>query len=157
MSENEPVDPWRPIEPRVGAGWGPPQTTPYGAPAGQPPPYGAVPYGRTPYPPPYGHHYGSVYPLPHEQGGTNGFAVASLIFGAVWLFWLGSILAVVFGVIGLRQIDRQGDGGRGLAIAGIVLGCVGLALLVLGVLVAAFGSDSSSSGGVTSALAAALR
>lgn len=64
---------------------------------------------------------------------TSGLAVASLVLGIVWAFWIGSILAVIFGHIALGQIKRsQGSmTGRGMAIAGVVLGWVGVGLLVL--------------------------
>lgn len=66
------------------------------------------------------------------DGGTNGFAVASLVLGIIWLMGLGSILALVFGYIAKRQIDSSGgrQTGRGMAIAGIVLGSVGVAILL---------------------------
>ncbi len=58
---------------------------------------------------------------------TAPMAVASLVLGLLGtnvLFFLGSILAVVFGHIALRQIRESGDhlGGRGLAIAGLIFG-----------------------------------
>ena len=64
---------------------------------------------------------------------TNGFAVASLVLGILWLWWVGSILALVFGYIGKGQIDRSPatESGRGLAVAGIVLGWVGVGILAL--------------------------
>lgn len=64
---------------------------------------------------------------------TNGFAVASLVLGIVWLWWAGSILALVFGYIGKSQIDRSPttESGRGLAVAGIVLGWVGVGILAV--------------------------
>jgi len=63
----------------------------------------------------------------------NRFAIASLVFGLLWLFFWGSILALIFGCIGLLQIRRsQGRQiGRGMAIAGIVLGSLELALLII--------------------------
>lgn len=63
----------------------------------------------------------------------NGLAVASLVLGILWLMWVGSILALVFGYIAKGQIDRSPhtEGGRGLAVAGIVLGWVGVGSLVL--------------------------
>jgi hypothetical protein len=75
-------------------------------------------------------------PSPYEQPGTNGLAIASLILGLVgWVpCGLGSILAVVFGFVARRQIrdTGRGSGGDGLAIAGIVLGFLGiLAWIVL--------------------------
>jgi hypothetical protein len=71
---------------------------------------------------------------------TNGLAVASLIAGFLWMGWLGSVLAVVFGHIALRQINESGgrEGGSGLAIAGLVLGYLGVATLLLVILVAVF-------------------
>jgi hypothetical protein len=59
-------------------------------------------------------------------------AVASLVLGIVWVMWIGSILALVFGYVAKAQIDRSGgrQTGRGIAVAGIVLGWVGVAFLL---------------------------
>lgn len=67
------------------------------------------------------------------QSGTNGFAVASLVLGIVWIMGVGSILALVFGYVAKGQIDTSGgrQTGRGMAIAGIVLGWIGVALLLV--------------------------
>ena len=66
-----------------------------------------------------------------EAADTNGFAIASLFLGIIWLFGLGSLLAMVLGYLGLKQIDASGghQSGRAIAIAGIVIGVVGLASL----------------------------
>jgi hypothetical protein len=119
---------------------GPPpygQPVPYGPPPayGQPPPYGQVPYGQVPYgqpPVPFGHPgpqgpYG--YPPPHRP--TNGLAIASLILGILWIYWVGSVLALIFGYVARNQIRQRGDAGDGLAVAGIVLGWIGVAMIVL--------------------------
>jgi Domain of unknown function (DUF4190)/Domain of unknown function (DUF1707) len=68
-----------------------------------------------------------VYPT------TNGLAIASLVAGFLWLGWFGSILAVVFGHVAIRQINRSGgrETGTGFAIAGLVLGYMGVATLLL--------------------------
>ncbi len=63
------------------------------------------------------------------QRPVNGFAVASLVLGTLWIFWIGSILALVYGYIARRQINRSGGRGAGLATAGIVLGWVGVGIL----------------------------
>lgn len=70
---------------------------------------------------------------PEAAGASNGFAVASLVLGIVGIPFfctvLVPILAIVFGGVALAQINaRQSEntGGRGLAIAGIVCGLVGL-------------------------------
>jgi len=76
--------------------------------------------------------------LPAVPPKTNGFAVVSLSMGIIWYLWIGSILALIFGYIAKGQIDAsQGQQkGRGFAIAGIVLGWVGVGILAL-VIVAA--------------------
>jgi hypothetical protein len=88
----------------------------------QPPPPG--------YPPAPG--YAPQYVIA-QQTKTNGFAIAALVLGIVWIYWIGSILALVFGYIAKNQIDKSGgaQSGRGMAIAGIVLGWVGVGILVL--------------------------
>lgn len=53
-------------------------------------------------------------------------AILSLVMAFV--FWP---LAIVFGHIGLAQIRRTGEEGRGLAVAGLVIGYTALGLLVL--------------------------
>jgi hypothetical protein len=72
-------------------------------------------------------------------------AIASLVLGLVWLYGIGSILALVFGYVALRQIRESGQGGRGMAIAGTVLGWIGIASLVL-IIIAIAGSSGSSDG-----------
>jgi hypothetical protein len=58
--------------------------------------------------------------------GTNGMAVASVVLSLLWLGGLGSLLAVIFAVIGRRQTRENGQGGSGLATAGLSIGIVGL-------------------------------
>jgi hypothetical protein len=55
-------------------------------------------------------------------------AIAAMVLGIIWLYWIGSILALVFGYVAKSQIDasRGTQGGRGMAVAGIVLGWVGV-------------------------------
>ena len=71
---------------------------------------------------------------------TNGYAIASLVLGILGItgpvFLIGPILALVFGYSGKRQIDESAgrENGRGLAVAGIVLGWVGIGLTILFVL-----------------------
>jgi hypothetical protein len=62
-------------------------------------------------------------------------AVASLVLGmpCFWGFFVPPLLAVIFGHVSLGRIATSAGtlGGRGLAIAGLVLGWIGLALFVL--------------------------
>jgi hypothetical protein len=64
---------------------------------------------------------------------TNGLAIASLVLGILWIYWIGSVLALVFGYVAKSQIEHSDgfQGGRGMAIAGIVLGWVGVGVLVV--------------------------
>src|SRR4051812_34846266 len=80
-----------------------------------------------------------AYPPP-AAAETNGLAIASLTAGILWLGWLGSIAAVIFGHVALAQIKRSNgrETGQGLAIAGLVLGWFGVGTLLLILLAAAF-------------------
>lgn len=115
--------PSAPVSPTPPASFSSPPIQPhsYGA-ATTPQTYPAPAY-QTPYQPPYQAYY---QPVPTGQR-TNGMAIASLVLGIVWVWWLGSILAVIFGYVALGQIKQRNEGGRGMAIAGIILGFVGVA------------------------------
>jgi hypothetical protein len=74
--------------------------------------------------------------------------VASLVLGIVGpVLCVGWILALVFGYIAKNQIDASGgrQQGRGMAIAGIVLGWVwlGLTALYIVVVIIAAAADSN--------------
>ena len=58
-------------------------------------------------------------------------AIAAMVLGILWIYWIGSILALIFGYIARTQIRERGEAGNGMAIAGIVLGWVGVAGLSL--------------------------
>lgn len=63
---------------------------------------------------------------------TNGFAIASLITGILGFFvLLTAPIAIIFGHVSLSKIKKTGENGRGMAIAGLVLGYVGTIFLVL--------------------------
>jgi hypothetical protein len=88
--------------------------------------------------------YPSPYYGPPARRGTNGMAIASLVLGILWLCFVGSILALIFGYVALRQIDERNEDGRGMAIAGIVLGWVGVGVLALYVVLAIVGVAAST-------------
>lgn len=79
------------------------------------------------------------------RSGTNGLAVASLVLGILWLCGIGSLLAVIFGIIALSQLSKQPQGGRGLAIAGIVLGTIGIVGTISGTVLLARGAEELTS------------
>jgi Domain of unknown function (DUF4190) len=89
------------------------------------PPAGA--YG---YPP-------AAYPTPSALR-TNRLAIAALVCGLAQFFlglfavnFLLAIPAMICGAIGMRQTRERGEGGRGLSIAGLVLGILGIVWNVL--------------------------
>lgn len=94
---------------------------PHGQPVHLPPPSG--PPAGLPLPPatPYGAPYVS-------DPGTNGLAIAALVCGLAFFVPFAAVLAIIFGIIALRQIARTFQRGRGLAIGGIVTGT----LVILG-------------------------
>lgn len=51
-----------------------------------------------------------------------------------WLYWIGSILALVSGYTAQCQIRERGEAGGGMGTAGIVLGRISLSVLGVGVL-----------------------
>ena len=116
--------------------WGQPQ-------AGQQPPgqpQGQQAWGGTPAQQTWGQQ-GYAQPA---AGGTNGMAIASLVVAIVSFFLafivigaLGGVVAVVLGIVAMKRVKESGgtQGGRGLAISGIVVGglsiLIGVALLVV--------------------------
>ena len=65
-------------------------------------------------------------PVAYAKPGYNGLAIASLVLGILWLFGFGSLLALIFGLVALGQINKTGQEGKGLAIAGSILGAIGV-------------------------------
>ncbi len=130
---SEPTDPGRPTEPTDpdganGSGSAATPPPPPGGPAA-PAPYGAPAYGAPAAPK------------------NNGLAVAALVLGITgFLCCIPAILALVFGYISKGQIDKSNgtQTGRGMAVAGIVLGWVWVGLGILYVILVALGTISES-------------
>lgn len=119
----------------------PPAPPAYGAPPAYaaPPAYGApqAPYGAAPQ------QYGAApqYGAPAYGYGapakTNALAIVSLVaslVGLTFVPFLGSIVGVITGHMSLSQLKTNGEQGRGLALAGTIIGWVGLGLAILGVI-----------------------
>ncbi|MEO3771433.1 DUF4190 domain-containing protein [Micromonospora sp. B9E7] len=129
-----PTDPYAPGDPYAGA------TVPPGQPMGAYPPPG--------YPP----HPGYGYPAPQK---TNGLAIASLVLALVGLTSCGitAPIGAILGHVAQKQIRVSGEGGEGMAKAGIIVGWIITALMVLGIafyaaaiIFAVTTSDGSGSG-----------
>ena len=69
--------------------------------------------------------------MPDEKVETNELAIASVFLSVVWIFGIGSALGVIFAVISLRQIRESNgtQGGRSLAITGLIAGLAGISSL----------------------------
>jgi hypothetical protein len=74
-----------------------------------------------------------LQPSVFQPSRTSGLAIASLVLGIIWICGLGSLLATIFGAVALSQISRSRGQleGKGMAIAGLVLGVLGLSLFAL--------------------------
>ncbi len=121
-----------PHDPFAAPGDQPPAPPPPPPPAGYPPPppgYGPPPPG---YPPPAYGQPGYGQP-PYGQPGyggqprTNTLAIVSLV-GAFFC----SPVGVICGIMALGQIKKSGERGRGMAIAGLVIGAVSIAIVIVG-------------------------
>jgi hypothetical protein len=81
---------------------------------------------------------GSAY----QSGQTNGLAVASLVCGIAQIMVgpLSGIPAIILGHVARSRISQTGEQGGGLALAGLILGYVGLVLfaIIIIAIVAAF-------------------
>nr|WP_238350673.1 DUF4190 domain-containing protein [Kribbella shirazensis] len=91
--------------------------------------------------PPAAYGYGYGYP---GQGGTNGLATAALVCGlGGFVVGVSAPVAIGLGIAALVQISRRQQTGKGMAIAGLVIGSlVTLGYALLFGLVIAFGSSA---------------
>ncbi|MEQ8840190.1 MAG: DUF4190 domain-containing protein [Acidimicrobiales bacterium] len=82
----------------------------------------------------------NVAPVIEEPVGpprNNQFALASLVLSISWVFFIGSILGVIFGHLAMQQI-KESEGrevGRGNAMIGLIVGYIGIAGGVLALLI----------------------
>lgn len=100
---------------------------PYPPPAPQYPPPPAAPYPPPP-PPPYSQQAPGYY-APPQQRPTNWWAIVSLVFGLLG----GILISVVCGIVGLKKA-KEGQGGRGMAIAGLVLSALWVVVIAIALL-----------------------
>ncbi|MCX4769468.1 DUF4190 domain-containing protein [Streptomyces sp. NBC_01260] len=116
----------------------PPHAGQYGYPAAAPPQQPAGQYG---YPAPQAPQYGGYPGYPgygqNAWGGpqpANGLGIASMVLGIIavavfCMYGLGvilGILALIFGLIGRGRVNRGEADNGGVALAGIILGSIGI-------------------------------
>lgn len=153
MSDSTPQNPepgsYPPVPPAPATGESTPGAYPPAQGAYPPPAYGSAPaapsaaaygstqsYGSAPSSygsaPAYGYGYGA-------PAKTNTLAIVSLISSIasfVILPIIGSIVGVITGHMSLNQLKTSGEQGRGMALAGTIVGWVGLGLTILGIIAA---------------------
>ncbi|GIT82136.1 hypothetical protein LLS1_38050 [Leifsonia sp. LS1] len=84
-------------------------------------------------------------PYPAQKSGTNVLAIIALV-GA----FIIPLAGVICGHIALSQIKRTGESGRGLALAGLIIGYVYIALIVLFTILAIVAGIAAASAGYSS-------
>jgi peptidyl-prolyl cis-trans isomerase B (cyclophilin B) len=102
----------------------------------QPPQYQQPQYQQPQYQPP---HYQQQYGVPQfvpVSNKTNSMAISAFVVSLICCAPLG----VIFGHVALSQINRSGEGGRGLAIAGLVIGYAACAVGLLALMSVSGGS-----------------
>jgi Domain of unknown function (DUF4190) len=123
-----------------------PQSGPGGYGQGGPGPGGYGPGGYDPNavgqvqpPPNYYQGYPGGYPYMPGYGaqvGTNGMAIAAMICGICgFLYLIPAVLGIIFGFIGLSQAKRTGQKGRGMALAGIIVGFLWIVVVIVLIIV----------------------
>lgn len=107
------TDPNFPEQPGV------PAAPAYSAPQSAAPAYGQTAYGQAP------------------AGKTNTLAIVSLVasIAGVVIWGIGFIVGVICGHISLGQIKKTGEQGRGMAVAGLIIGYIGIALSIIGIII----------------------
>ena len=71
------------------------------------------------------------YDQPAAGAKTNVFAIVSII-----TVWFGAIFGLIFGYVALSQIKRTGEGGRGLALASVIIAWVAIGLGIIATVIA---------------------
>ncbi|WP_157502011.1 DUF4190 domain-containing protein [Leucobacter celer] len=102
-----------------------PQAPQYSALQAPQPPQQAQQYAQPQYTAPQ-QPYAAPQPAYAPAPPTNTLAIIALV-GSFFI----SLVGVICGHIALKQIARTGEGGRGLALAGLIIGYVGIAVWVI--------------------------
>jgi len=77
---------------------------------------------------------------PPAAAGTSGLAIASLICGILGCIPGAGIAAAVMGHMALGRIKLSGQGGRGMAIIGLVLGYLSIVGWIIAIIVTIAGT-----------------
>ncbi|WPO87304.1 DUF4190 domain-containing protein [Herbiconiux sp. KACC 21604] len=72
---------------------------------------------------------------------TNVLAIVSLVISILGF----NVIAIILGAIALNQIKKTGESGRGLAIAGIIIGAISIVIWIIAIIaIVAAGAASTT-------------
>ena len=118
------TEPTPPVDPTANGAGATPPSQPQAPQPPQAPPFAQAP--QSPQPPQFTQGGPAGPSAPQPQAKTNTLAIISLV-GAFFV----SLVGIICGHIALKQIKRTGEKGRGLALAGTILGYVFFAATLL--------------------------
>jgi len=67
---------------------------------------------------------------PATQRPYSGTAITAFVFSLLWMGGLGSLAAVIFATVSMRKTRTHDQAGRGLAVAALIIGILGLIVTV---------------------------
>lgn len=67
---------------------------------------------------------------PATQRPYSGTAITAFVLSLLWIGGLGSLAAVVFAAVSMRKTRTHDQAGRGLAVAALIIGILGLIVAV---------------------------
>lgn len=91
---------------------------------------------------------------PATQRPYSGTAITAFVFSLLWMGGLGSLAAVIFATVSMRKTRTHDQAGRGLAVAALIIGILGLIVTawIFLVVSAASSAVNSQLGGLNSQL-----
>ena len=82
---------------------------------------------------------------PATERPFSGAAIAAFVLSLLWIGGLGSLAAIILATVSMRKTRTHDQAGRGLAVAGLIIGVLGLiATTWLVVVVMAAGNELNS-------------
>ena len=75
----------------------------------------------------------------------SGTAITAFVFSLLWMGGLGSLAAVIFAAVSMRKTRTHDQAGRGLAVAALIIGILGLIVTAWIILVVSAASSVVSS------------
>ncbi|MEO8108083.1 MAG: DUF4190 domain-containing protein [Actinomycetes bacterium] len=68
--------------------------------------------------------------LPATNRPFSGHAITAFVLSLLWIGGLGSIAAIIFAAVAMQRTRTHDQAGRGLAVAGLIIGILGLLMMI---------------------------